>query len=250
MLGAVVQEDGVTPGPTPIQTALGKVFAQQANPTRAKQQQAYMKTTQPFAGLTAPELRAALKIIFSDHLPTTEAAWRREVLVLWRHAPVREQRHAAIALAFHKPCRPWLTSKHWDMLDELITSGAWWDFIDALAPNHHAWLLAQEPKIVKPLLRNYAADTNLWRRRVAILCQLKAKTETDETLLFDCISESIDHEEFFVRKAIGWALRAHSRTNATAVIDFVERHAHHLSPLSKREGLKLLMKSGAVSAVP
>ena len=136
------------------------------------------------------------------------------------------------------------------MLDELITSGAWWDFIDAMAPNHHAWLLAREPSVVKPLLRGYACDDNLWRRRVAILCQLKQKSATDETLLFGCIKKSLDHKEFFVRKAIGWALRAHSRTNPDAVIEFVEKYAHRLSPLSKREGLKLLLRSGAVSEIP
>jgi len=245
VLGALVPAT-----PSALQAALNQVFVDQANPTRAKQQQAYMKSEQPFAGLTAPELRAATKLIFKEHLPVSESAWRREVLGLWRNAPVREQQHAAIELAFHKPCRSWLTSKHWDMLDELIVSGAWWDFIDAMAPNHHAWLLAQEPKTVKPMLRSYAVDANLWRRRVAILCQLKAKSATDEALLFDCIKKSLDHKEFFVRKAIGWALRAHSRINPDAVVAFVERYAHRLSPLSKREGLKLLLRSGAVSEIP
>jgi len=235
---------------TPLQAALTRVFTNQANPQRAAQQQAYMKTTQPFAGLTAPELRTALKKIFEDYLPDSESAWRREVLGLWRNAPVREQQHAAIALAIHKPCRAWLTTNHWDMLDEMITSGAWWDFIDALAPNHHAWLLAKEPETVKPLLRSYACDDNMWRRRVAILCQLKTKGATDEALLFGCIKKSLDHEAFFVRKAMGWALRAHSRTNPNAVVDFIERYANRLSPLTKREGLKLLLKSGGVSAVP
>ncbi len=237
-------------GPSPLQSALTHTLTTQANPSRAAQQRAYMKTTQPFAGLTAPELRAALKVIFKAHLPATESAWRQEVLSLWRTAPVREQQHAAIALAFHKPCRSWLTSNHWDMLDELIVSGAWWDFIDALAPNHHAWLLANEPDVIKPLLRAYALDDNMWRRRVAILCQLKTKAATDEALLVDCITPSLDHKEFFVRKAIGWALRAHSRTNPQVVIAFIEQHAERLSPLSKREGLKLLLKSGTVSAIP
>lgn len=236
--------------PSALHAALTHILTTQANPTRAAQQQAYMKSTQPFAGLTAPELRAALKVIFKEHQPATESAWRREVLTLWRSAPVREQQHAAIDLAFHKPCRAWLTSNHWDMLDELIVSGAWWDFIDALAPNHHAWLLANEPRVTKPLLRAYASDDNLWRRRVAILCQLKTKAATDEALLFGCIRESLDHKEFFVRKAIGWALRAHSRTNPDGVVDFIQQHAHRLSPLSKREGLKLLLKSGAISNVP
>ena len=228
-----------------LRRALLRELKKNGSKERAAKQQAYMKSALPFAGVAAPELRAIQKVVFAKHTLESQTAWQNEVLSLFRDPPVRELRFSAIELAFYKPYRTWLTTEVWDMLDELVVTGAWWDVIDALAPNHYAHLLATEPKITKPRLRRYAKDTNLWRRRVAILCQLKAKAATDETLLFSSIGQSLDHEDFFVRKAIGWALRAHSRTNPQAVVDYVETHKERLSPLSKREALKILKKKSA-----
>jgi len=222
--------------------ALHGALKQAGSKQRAAKQQAYMKSALPFAGVAAPELRAIQKVIFAEHLLATQTDWQNEVLALFRKPPVREFRYVAIELAFHKPYRAWLTTEVWDMLDELVVTGAWWDVIDALAPNHYAHLLAHEPKKTKPRLRRYAKDANLWRRRVAILCQLKTKAATDEALLFGSINQSLDHKDFFVKKAIGWALRAHSRINPQAVINYVENNKNKLSPLSQREALKVLKK--------
>lgn len=230
--------------PSKLQTALTQELKKRGSKQRAAQQQAYMKSALPFAGVAAPELRALQRELFPAYPLATNAEWQTTVLTLFRTAPFRELRYVAIELAYHKPYRQWLTTDAWDMLDELVTTGAWWDAIDALAPNHYAHLLATEPRTVKPRLRSYATDPNIWRRRVAILCQLKAKTDTDERLLFGAINKSLDHPEFFVRKAIGWALRAHSRINPDGVIDYVNKNAHRLSPLSQREALKHLRAKG------
>jgi len=240
MLGALVPKP--IHKPSNLRRALLRELKRVGSKERAAQQQAYMKSELPFAGVAAPELRMIQKEVFAQHTLASQAAWKKEVLSLFRDPPVRELRYVAIELAFHKPYRVWLTSDMWKMLDELVVTGAWWDIIDALAPNHYAHLLAAEPKLIKPKLRSYAKDKNLWRRRVVILCQLKAKAATDETLLFSSIDQSLDHSDFFVRKAIGWALRAHSRINPDAVIDYVERNDSRLSPLSKREALKILQK--------
>jgi len=201
----------------------------------------------PFAGVAAPLLREIQRKLFAAYPLTTPSEWQHTIAHMFRTAQVRELRFVAIELAYHKPYRQWLTTDVWDMLDELVVTGAWWDAIDALAPNHYAHLLASEPKIVKPRLRAYAKDPNIWRRRVAILSQLKAKANTDERLLFGVINQSLDHPEFFVRKAIGWALRAHSRTNPNAVIDYVNQNSNRLSPLSHREALKHLRSKGHLS---
>ena len=240
MLGALVPK--ATTKRTDLKQALLRELKRTGSKQRAAKQQAYMKSELPFAGVAAPELRAIQKIVFAQHPLASQAEWKNEVLSLFRNPPVRELRYVAIELAFHKPYRVWLTTNVWDMLDELVTTGAWWDVVDALAPNHYAYLLKNEPKTTRPRLRSYARDTNLWRRRVAILCQIKTKADTDERLLFGNISASLDHEDFFVRKAIGWALRAHSRVNPEAVVDYVKTHEDRLSPLSKREALKVLKK--------
>ena len=247
MLGALVpkQTNKLLNKKGKLRSTLLRELKRAGSQQRAAKQQAYMKSELPFAGVAAPELRAIQKVVFAQHTLATQTAWQNEVLSLFREPPVRELRYVAIELAFHKPYRSWLTTDVWDMLDELVVTGAWWDVVDALAPNHFAHLLANEPKIAKPRLRSYAKDENLWRRRVAILCQLKAKANTDERLLFGNIGQSLDHKDFFVRKAIGWALRAHSRTNPEAVVNYVTTHEDRLSPLSKREALKILKKKSA-----
>ena len=100
------------------------------------------------------------------------------------------------------------------------------------------------------LLREWAKGEDIWKRRTAILSQLKRGKATDEELLFEFIEPSIDEREFFLRKAIGWALRQYSRVNPDGVVAYVEHHADRLSPLSKREALKALLKSGAVAKIP
>ena len=234
MLGAVIAEQ------SKLYRALLRELKKVGTKERAQSQQRYMKSTLPFAGVAAPQLRLIQKSVFADHVLASQADWQNEVLRLFRDPPVRELRYVAIELAYYKPYRKWLTCDVWDMLDELVVTGAWWDIVDALAPNHYNHLLNTQPRLTKPLLRRYATDKNLWRRRVSILSQLKAKTKTDETLLFSNINKSLDHTDFFVRKAIGWALRAHSRTNPQAVIDYVEAHKQRLSPLSQREALKVI----------
>jgi len=239
VLGAVIRYN------SKLRRALLKELKDTGTAERAAKQQAYMKSELPFAGVAAPELKSIAKSLFVAHPLATQSAWQNEVLSLFRDPPFRELRYTAMALAFHTPYRAWLTAETWDMLDELVVTGSWWDIIDALAPNHYAHLLISEPKISKPRLRQYAGDANLWRRRVAILCQLKTKADTDERLLFGSVKKSLTHKDFFVRKAIGWALRAHSRTNPIGVLEFIELHAENLSPLSKREALKLLKKHPA-----
>ena len=86
--------------------------------------------------------------------------------------------------------------------------------------------------------------------RTSIICQLKFKDATDVGLLLSCIERSIDHTEFFLRKAIGWALREYAKTDPEVVIAFITENAHRLSTLSKREALRILLKTGRIDAVP
>ena len=88
--------------------------------------------------------------------------------------------------------------------------------------------------------RDWARDDNLWIRRSAILCQMKAKAKMDIALLEDCIAPSIDSNEFFLRKAIGWVLRHYARTDPDYVRRYVADKAQRLSSLTKREALKHL----------
>ena len=87
-------------------------------------------------------------------------------------------------------------------------------------------------------MRSWSRDRNLWKRRSSIICQINRKDETDLDLLFDCIEPNLSHGDFFVRKAIGWALRDLAWTDLETVEAYVESHYDRFSPLSRREALK------------
>ncbi len=212
-----------------------------------------MKSEMPFHGVRVPEVRRLTRAILPRHpLPDAEA-WQRAVLLLWRKANHREERYAAIEIVLASQHRKWLAPERLPMIDELIVDGAWWDYVDAIAINGLGAMLRAHPRQTEPALRRWAGDENHWRRRAAILSQLKFKERTDLALLRACIEPSIDAKEFFLGKAIGWALREYSKTNPEFVIDYVRDH-DRLSGLAKREALKALKRkadrAGSARASP
>jgi 3-methyladenine DNA glycosylase AlkD len=122
-----------------------------------------------------------------------------------RKAGYREERYAAIELAGHPLYRQYQTLDALAMYEEMITSGAWWDFVDAIASHQIGGLLRRYPAELAPILRQWAAGNDLWKRRSAILAQLQFKRDTDLDLLYDCIRPSLGSPEFFLRKGIGYA---------------------------------------------
>jgi 3-methyladenine DNA glycosylase AlkD len=124
------------------------------------------------------------------------------------------------------------------MYEEMIVTGAWWDFVDDLATHKVAPLVADYPTAMKKKMLQWSRSSNLWKRRTSILCQLHAKEDTDLDFLYACIEPSIDSPEFFLRKAIGWALRQLAWTDPKEVRRYVRQKESRLSPLSRREALK------------
>ena len=106
------------------------------------------------------------------------------------------------------------------MFEEMIVTGAWWDFVDA---DRHApasaTSCAPSRRGMTTLMRRWARDDDMWKRRAAILCQIRFKRDTDLKLLYDCIEPNLADTEFFIRKAIGWALRQYAWTDPTEVQD-------------------------------
>ena len=123
--------------------------------------------------------------------------------------------------------------------EEIIRNGAWWDLVDGVAHRIFDLLRTHRPELER-VLRSWSEDPDLWIRRSAIIAQLGAKTATDSELLAAVIEPSLADREFFIRKAIGWALREYSKTDPAWVRQFVERHEAALSPLSRREALRNL----------
>ena len=215
-------------------------LASAANPEDAPAMQAYMKSAMPYRGVKTPAQAGIWKTVFPRHpLPDFES-WRDTVLALWRRAKYREERYAAIALTGARPYRHFQTIATVPVYEELIVTGAWWDYVDVIAARRIGPLLDRYPVAMSRLMRRWSRGQDLWKRRTAIICQLSRKERTDLGLLYDCIEPNLADREFFIRKAIGWALRQYARTNPDEVRSYLRRNAGRLSPLSFREAAKHL----------
>ena len=124
------------------------------------------------------------------------------------------------------------------MYEELIVTGAWWDYVDDIASHRVGPILQSHPAPMRRKMLSWSKSSNLWKRRTSIICQLGFKTETDLELLYACIEPSIGSQEFFLQKAIGWALRQYAWTNGAEIRKYVRLNRTRLSALSCREALK------------
>jgi 3-methyladenine DNA glycosylase AlkD len=222
---------------TAFALAMRSALAAAANPVRAQGMQKYMKSEMPYRGITAPEMRVITKRVFADHPLASCEKWRAEVLALWRGARFREERYAAIALLGQRAHRACRTPEVLPMYEEMITTGAWWDYVDEIA-HHVGDLLRAYPEELRPVMRAWSTDADLWKRRVSIICQISFKKDTDLDLLYANIEPNLDERNFFIRKAIGWALRAYAWTDPREVTRYVAAYESRLSGLSRREALK------------
>ena len=211
-------------------------MAAAANPEKAAGMRAYMKSTMPYYGLNLPAVRAISRQVFAEmDLGCTE--WQKTVLELWRGARRREERYAAMYQLTMKRHRDCVTPALMPMLEEMVVRGAWWDYVDELAMVIGD-MLREHPRQMSPLMRKWSIDPNLWKRRVSIICQLKFKRETDLDLLYSNIEPNLGDRDFFIRKAIGWALRQYTWTDPKEVARYVRANEARLSGLSRREALK------------
>ncbi len=229
-----------TPASRTLITAVRDALWSVREPERAVGQQRYMKSAMPFMGVRVPVMRKVARTVFDRDPPNSAEGWQSTIRALWHEATHREERYAAIELAVHRPCSRWLTMESVPLLEELIVDGAWWDYVDRIAPAAFGHILANEPEALGATLRAWAREENIWRRRAAILCQLGKKRDMDLALLYDCIGASAGHGEFFVQKAMGWALRDYSRTDPGEVRRYVAAMGRALPRLTQREALKHL----------
>jgi len=201
--------------------------------------QAYMKSAMPYYGVSSPRMRLVCRSVFAGVDFPTADAWRRAVLSIWRRASHREERYAAIALTDIKRFAPFRTMDALPMYEEMIVAGAWWDYVDALAIHRVGeYLLRAHPREMKRAMLAWSTDDDIWRRRTSIICQVGFKKDTDLDLLERCIAPSLGRKEFWLRKAIGWALRQYAWIDPAWTRRYVKAHESELSGLSKREALK------------
>ena len=211
-----------------------------ADHERAVAQQRYMKSEIPFRGLSSPGLKAALRPLLGPWVPADRAGWEATVRALWDEAAYREERYAALAVVRHRRARDWLDPASLLLSRHLVVTGAWWDLVDVVATHPVGDALAAHRAAVTPVLRRWARDDDPWVRRTAVLSQVGRRDATDPDLLRDVIGVNVDDRSFWLRKAIGWALRDYARTDPDWVRAEVDRHGVRLSNLSRREALRHL----------
>jgi 3-methyladenine DNA glycosylase AlkD len=210
------------------------------DPRRAAGARAYMKSRMPYHGVSTPLLRQSCARIFAGLELPSRNVWRDQVLSLWRGAKFREERHVAIALTGHTLAKAFQTPAAMPVYEEIITTGAWWDYVDDVASHRVGPILRHYPAAMKRKMLAWSKSRNMWKRRTSIICQLGFKQTTDLALLYACIEPSMDSKEFFLRKAIGWALRQYAWTDPAEVKRYARRNRARLSGLSYREALKNL----------
>lgn len=202
--------------------------------------QRYMKSVMPFYGLNAPAVRAIDRRVFDQFDFDSVDAWKRTVLHLWRRARFREERYSAIGLSGIRAAAPYQTPQILSLYEEMIVTGAWWDFVDEIAIQRVGPILRASPGPMSRVMRSWSRSPDMWKRRTSIICQVGSKDATDPELLYACIEPSLGSREFFLRKAIGWALRQHARREPTEVAQYVRANEDRLSPLSRKEALRHL----------
>jgi 3-methyladenine DNA glycosylase AlkD len=209
-----------------------------ADPAKAPAMQAYMKSAMPYYGVPAPVTKRVFVRVLRDHPVADRESWVATVRALWHDATHREERYAALALAGHRHYLAYQDPASLELYRELIVTGAWWDFVDTVASHRIGPILRSHHEEVRPTIVAWSTDPDMWLRRTSIICQLGAHESIDLDLLTTCVEPNLADREFFIRKAIGWALRQHAWTDPAWVQDYVRRHEGRLSPLSRREALK------------
>lgn len=224
---------------TALVTAIRDGLAALADPVKAPDMQGYMKSDMPFRGVQRPGRKELATRLFAEYPLSTVDSWQATVLELWRDAEFREERYLALDLTAHRPYTRWQRPDLLPLYEELIVTGAWWDFVDEVANRRIGPLVRDYPEQLVPVMRAWSTDADRWKRRTSIICQLSAKHDTDTELLVAAIEANIDDPDFFLRKGIGWALRQFAKTEPGWVRAFVGAHPG-LSPLSRREATKHL----------
>jgi 3-methyladenine DNA glycosylase AlkD len=219
----------------PYLLPLVSLFEQNADPAQAAPMKRYMRDQFEYLGIKSPQFRELMKQHVAEHGLPPIAELDPIARDLWS-LPEREFQYVATSLIGRLEDQ--LPANFIKTIEYLLVHKSWWDTVDSLAGGIIGAYFRKFPDVQEKVLAKWRKSDNFWLRRTCILFQLGYKKETDFPLLCDIIRENLGSQEFFINKAIGWALRQYARTDPQAVKKFVK--ATPLQPLSRREAMKHL----------
>ena len=214
--------------------ALENAFAANKNPENAFAMAKYMKNNFPFFGIKTEERRRIFKEIWKENKEEVSADARRIALELYSKQE-RELQYCAIEILI-KELKGNYKKQDIQLIEKLMLNNSWWDSVDTIAKYILGEYLLEFPLETKKVIERFSNTTNMWLNRSAILFQLGYKEKTNSAFLFSECLKQADSKEFFIQKAIGWALREYAKSNPEAVKEFVK--TSNLKPLSTKEALK------------
>lgn len=215
-------------------TDLEHAFIQNASEDNALPMAKYMKNNFLFFGIKSKPRKDIAKDICKIHKMAIRDNPREIGWELFNMTK-REFQYTAIEILI-KELKNKYRKEDIQLIEKLLLTYSWWDSVDVLAKYLLGSYLAQFPEEITAVVAKFSASENKWLNRSAILFQLNYKAKTDETVLFSICKKHASSKEFFIQKAIGWALREYAKTNPEAVKNFVANT--NLKPLSKKEALK------------
>jgi len=215
-------------------TDITTTFKSNADPEYAAQMKKYLLGKFELYGIKTKPRRGLLKPLAKKHHLEIRDTIRTLVFDLY-DLPQRELHHCAIEL-FKSQLHKSYKKEDISIIEKLITTNSWWDSVDFIAKQILGNYLLQFPEETPKIITNFSNSDNMWLNRCSIIFQLGYKEKTNQELLFQqCLAHN-ESGEFFIQKAIGWALREYGKTNPKDVLNFV--NSSFLKPLSKREAIR------------
>lgn len=219
----------------PYVASLKTLFEENANPEQAGPMKKYMRDQFEYLGIKSQQNGTLQKEFFAEHGLPPLSELDTILRDLWS-LPEREFQYVAMGLLgrFNKQ----IPASFIKTIEYVLVTKSWWDTVDSIAGGTLGVHFQRFPDVREKYLAKWRKSDNFWLRRSAILFQLNYKKETDFELLCEIICENLASKEFFINKAIGWALRQYARSDPQAVKKFVKSTPLH--PLSRREAMKHL----------
>lgn len=196
----------------------------------------YMRNKFKFLGIKSPKRKEIFKEIFENFKNNKEID--KEFVVKFFNKDYREFQY--IAIDYLIKMKKYFLKDDIFFIKDLIITKSWWDTVDLIASNLLGEICKKYPSLIDEQIVFWINDDNMWIRRSSIIFQLRYKENTNLEILQKSIESNIDDNEFFIQKAIGWALREYSKTDYKWVLNFINNH--NLSKLSKREAEKIYKK--------